>query len=171
MVRCVFLASALLIFACDRHAATPSTESVPAGDVVLQRVHVRSFQGDVMQLEATAPSLNLVSATSEMHAPDANVLVPKEGLTVTAVQLEGVINDGHLRGHEGVTLVKHDGVKANSPEVVYERNSGARGTASGDHGVEVLRESSTLKAQTFTMDVAEQHAVFTKPVTHLQGAP
>ena len=167
----VVLIAMWALSACTRSGAPAENERTPAGDVVLQNVKVRSFRGSEVDVVAQAPSVDLTSATSAIHAPNVKIESPKDSLVITAAQLDGVVNEGQMHGTGGVNLQNGSGVTAAAPSAHYDRNLGTQGTASGSEGVQVNREGSTLNAQTFTFDIAEQHAVFDEPKTHLSGAP
>ena len=161
----------MLLMACSAGAPRREPSEAASADVVLEQVEVRTFRGSQVELQARAPQVSWFSATTGVSAPQARIEGARDGVVVTAGQLDGTVNDGVLHGQQGVTLQNAAGVKAEAPEAWYHRDQGAQGTASGSSGVTVHREASTLNARAFTFDIAEQRGEFEAPVTHVEGRP
>lgn len=134
----------------------------------MQGVSVRSYSGGSLRVLTTADSLEVFRETGtpgDLVARDAGVLIVRDGTKLLAPRVTGNFLSGQLEGSGGVTMTGPGGVVGRSEHVAFDRAQGAAGVASTDAGVWLSQPGLTLEAQSFVMDMADEHATFEQAKT------
>jgi hypothetical protein len=164
-----WLLTVLLLLACQQ-APAPTVLGPPPAELVMERVLVRQTRNGALTFVAKTPYLEMSRGGDRLFAVDAGIALPGGGVDLEAGALFGSLRSGELEGRGGVELRGRDGLNASSPSVSFARSQGGGGLASSDAGLRVLRRGSTLTASAFTLDLAEQRADFSHPVSTMVPA-
>jgi len=161
-------AAALLLLGCTRPAPPPSA---PRPDLTLKGARVRSWNAEGLQLDARAPTLEVMKGSNALAAQDATVTMPRSGATVTAPRLEGDLAGSHFEAPAGAALTTASGLTGSAPKASYQRE-GDGGVFSGHDGVALAQPDAgfALEAKAFRFETASRKAQFDQVET-TAGAP
>ena len=157
--------SLLALCACSRPPQPVRDPSRP--DLQLEQVAIRSWSDDRLQAVTTARRLDFfreVGTPGDVIAWDAGVLLVTDGTEVRAPLVTGNLFSGQFEGKGGVQLFGPGGLRGQTPVLAFDRNAGL---ASSDAGVTLTQPGLELEANTFSFDLAEQHATFEQARTKL----
>ncbi|MCU0700981.1 MAG: hypothetical protein MUC96_31120 [Myxococcaceae bacterium] len=159
---------ALVVFAGCAKPVTPvvvPVSATPKADVTVRDVTVRQYRGSTLQMEATAPVVELMRATNDFSAADASVTLVRTGVKVLAATATGNGTAQVATGRDGVRFIGTDGTIGVTPTATWDRALGPEGGATSDAGVVIEHPRFTQKATGFVADFAEQRITFDQPVT------
>ncbi|RKG60644.1 LPS export ABC transporter periplasmic protein LptC [Corallococcus sp. AB011P] len=165
----------LLATACAPRRPAPGAANEPRPDVVLEGAHLRSYEGDTLQVSGTASRVNYRRAGGEVQATEVVVRLPpgkgspasqQEGTTITAPNMDGSLASKRWVGSGGVVVQTAEGLVANTPRLTYD--SDAR-RAHGDEGVTMRGPDYQMRADRFTLSSADQTFTFEGTVQAVLG--
>ncbi|QAT82590.1 hypothetical protein EJ065_0985 [Corallococcus coralloides] len=165
----------LLATACAPRRPAPGAANEPRPDVVLEGAHLRSYEGDTLQVSGTASRVNYRRAGGEVQATEVVVRLPPgkgspEGsgadTLITAPNMDGSLASKRWVGSGGVVVRTAEGLVANTPRLTYD--SDAR-RAHGDEGVTMKGPDYQMRADRFTLSSADQTFTFEGTVQAVLG--
>lgn len=165
-----WLLAAVSVVGCTEPPRPPPPTSHLRADVTLRDVTVRQYRGSELRVVARSPTLELMRGSNDFSAYDAGVFLKHTGVTVLAQRIDGNGVAQVATGSRGVTFVGNDGMIGHTPTATFERALGTEGGAYSDAGVHVDHPRFALDATGFTVDLAEQRAIFDAPVTKTKEA-
>ncbi|NNB85177.1 LPS export ABC transporter periplasmic protein LptC [Corallococcus exiguus] len=165
----------LLATACAPRRPAPGASNEPRPDVVLEGAHLRSYEGDTLQVSGTASRVLYRRAGGEVQATEVVVSLPpgkgspasqQAGTTITAPNMDGSLASKTWVGTGGVVVQTGEGLVANTPRLTYE--SDAR-RAHGEEGVTMRGPDYQMRADRFTLSAADQTFTFEGTVQAVLG--
>ncbi|MBZ4372992.1 LPS export ABC transporter periplasmic protein LptC [Corallococcus sp. AS-1-6] len=165
----------LLATGCSPRRPAPGAANEPRPDVVLEGAHLRSYEGDTLQVSGTASRVLYRRAGGEVQATEVVVrLPPGRGSTagsradtvITAPNMDGSLASKRWVGSGGVVVQTAEGLVANTPRLTYD--SDAR-RAHGDEGVTMRGPDYQMRADRFTLSAADQTFTFEGTVHAVLG--
>ncbi|MBN8469743.1 LPS export ABC transporter periplasmic protein LptC [Corallococcus exiguus] len=165
----------LLATACAPRRPAPGASNEPRPDVVLEGAHLRSYEGDTLQVSGTASRVLYRRAGGEVQATEVVVRLPpgkgssasqQEDTIITAPNMDGSLASKRWVGSGGVVVQTAEGLVANTPRLTYD--SDAR-RAHGDEGVTMRGPDYQMRADRFTLSSADQTFTFEGTVQAVLG--
>ncbi|RKH72893.1 LPS export ABC transporter periplasmic protein LptC [Corallococcus aberystwythensis] len=168
----------LLATACAPRRPAPGAANEPRPDVVLEGAHLRSYEGDTLQVSGTASRVRYRRAGGEVQASEVVVRLPpgkgaegspassQGGTVITAPNMDGSLASKTWVGTGGVVVQTGEGLVANTPRLTY--NADAR-RAHGEDGVTMKGPDYQMRADRFTLSSADQTFTFEGAVEAVLG--
>ncbi|RKH00955.1 LPS export ABC transporter periplasmic protein LptC [Corallococcus carmarthensis] len=159
----------LLATACAPRRPAPGAANEPRPDVVLEGAHLRSYEGDTLQVSGTASRVLYRRAGGEVQATEVVVRLPpgkgaqgsppstQEGTTITAPNMDGSLASKTWVGTGGVVVRTGEGLVANTPRLTYDAEARR---AHGEEGVTMKGPDYQMRADRFTLSSADQTFTF-----------
>nr|WP_255651762.1 hypothetical protein [Corallococcus sp. AS-1-12] len=173
----------LLATGCSPRRPAPGAANEPRPDVVLEGAHLRSYEGDTLQVSGTASRVLYRRAGGEVQATEVVVRLPpakgsaagstagssgasRADTVITAPNMDGSLASKRWVGSGGVVVQTAEGLVANTPRLTYD--SDAR-RAHGDEGVTMRGPDYQMRADRFTLSAADQTFTFEGTVHAVLG--
>ncbi|NBD07503.1 MULTISPECIES: hypothetical protein [Corallococcus] len=168
----------LLATACGPRRSAPGAASEPLPDVVLEGAHLRSFEGDRLQVSGTAARVLYRRAGGEVQATDVVVRLPpgpggqgspptlSDGTTIAAPNMDGSLASRRWVGTGGVVVRTDVGMVANTPRLTYDADVRR---AHGEEGVTMKGPDYQMRADRFELSAQDQTFTFDGTVEAVLG--
>jgi lipopolysaccharide export system protein LptC len=180
--RPVLLSSLLaLLVACTPRPVSGAASDPPA--VVMHGVQLRSYEGSSLSMTGQAEQatyrrngdITATQATVRMLGDGQTRVgkskgqdeVPPGGMLVRATVMEGNLGSRQLVASGDVEVRTSSGMVARTPRATYD---GARQSARGTEGVQVVGPDYRLKADTFSLTLPDERFTFEGSVQTVLGA-
>ncbi|NPD23421.1 hypothetical protein D7Y27_05080 [Corallococcus sp. AB004] len=168
----------LLATACAPRRPAPGASNEPRPDVVLEGAHLRSYEGDTLQVSGTASRVLYRRAGGEVQATEVVVRLPpgkgaqgspgasRADTIITAPNMDGSLASKRWVGSGGVVVQTAEGLVANTPRLTYDADARR---AHGDEGVTMRGPDYQMRADRFTLSSADQTFTFEGTVQAVLG--